>query len=269
MLKTKIEFTAKTISILGCGWFGFALAKELVAAGYDVKGSTTTEEKLNLLKAEQIDPFLINFSADQQQSDDLFFDSDVLLICIPPKRNSQELSDYPAKIASILQRAKLSKQVILISSTSVYGDSNETVHEQTETHPDTESGKMILAAEEILYRLCPENGSIIRFAGLIGPNRNPGRFFAGKTNIPNGLAPVNLIHQLDAIGIAKAIIEQSAFGQIYNACNPNHPSKMDFYTAAAKESNLPTPVFIPEKTNWKIVESLNVNLLDYMFQKQL
>jgi len=62
-------------------------------------------------------------------------------------------------------------------------------------------------AESALYRseqLFHENTNfqttVIRLAGLIGPGRNPARFFAGKTNIPNGNAPVNLIHLDDCIG---------------------------------------------------------------------
>jgi glycerol-3-phosphate dehydrogenase len=37
------------ISILGCGWYGTALAKTLVNAGYHVKGSTTSPQKLEVL----------------------------------------------------------------------------------------------------------------------------------------------------------------------------------------------------------------------------
>ena len=34
------------ISILGCGWLGLPLAKSLLAKGYKIKGSTTSESKL-------------------------------------------------------------------------------------------------------------------------------------------------------------------------------------------------------------------------------
>lgn len=257
----------KTVSILGCGWFGLALAKKLVQLGYNVKGSTTTPEKLALLADEVIQPFLINFTANKMVSDLAFFEADALFICIPPKRNSTELEYYPDKIKAILNASKNSvKNIILISSTSVYRDENKTVNENSETNPDTDSGKVVLAAEQLLKLECPNSFTIIRFAGLIGPNRNPARFFAGKKAIPNGLSPVNLIHQNDAVGIAIKIIEKQAFGQIYNACSPNHPAKMDFYTAAAKESGLEEPVFIAEKKDWKIVGSINVpEYLNYQF----
>lgn len=258
----------KTVSILGCGWFGLALAKKLIQLNYLVKGSTTTPEKIETLKQELITPYLINFTGEQVSADAAFFDSDVLFICIPPKRNSIELTDYPKKIEAIIKTAEnKTKHIILISSTSVYADENKRVDEETETNPATASGHMVLAAETLFKNLKNENHTIIRFAGLIGPNRNPGRFFAGKTAVPNGLAPVNLIHQQDAVGIAIAILAQQAFGRTYNACAPNHPSKQDFYTKAAHESALVEPKFISEKNEWKIVESINVpKYLEYYFE---
>ncbi|KLT66498.1 SDR family oxidoreductase [Pedobacter sp. BMA] len=261
----------KNISILGCGWFGLALAKELIMLDYHVKGSTTTPEKLSTLEEEKIEAFLINFTADQIDADPAFFNSDVLFICIPPKRNSPELADYPDKIAAILKGINQpATQVVLISSTSVYGDENRTVNEFSETMPDTDSGKMVLAAEQILKEKRPDHSTVLRFSGLIGPNRNAGRFFAGKSNIPNGLAPVNLIHQTDAVGIAVKLLQTQAFGHIYNACAPAHPSRTDFYTHAAQEMGLAIPEFIQEKKEWKLVESLNVpKYLDYKFQTDI
>jgi len=256
------------IAILGCGWFGLAFARKLIQLSYQVKGSTTTAEKLSKLSEEGIQPFLINFTADQVTVDADFFDADVLFICIPPKRNSTELLNYPQKINSILVAAKgKSKHVVLISSTSVYADENKIVNETSEPNPDTDSGKVVLAAEILFKELFPENHTVIRFAGLIGPDRNPGRFFAGKNNIPNGLAPVNLIHQIDAVGVAVKLLEKQAFGRTYNACSPSHPAKMELYTNAAKSAGLAEPNFIAEKKDWKIVESLNVpEFLDYAFE---
>lgn len=259
------------VSILGCGWFGLALAKQLLAAGYSVNGSTTSPEKLQLLSENNINPFLVNLTVNTISAEETFFEADVLFICIPPKRNSAELQNYPDKVKLILETAKGKvKQVVLISSTSVYGDDNKIVNENSETTPDTDSGKMVLAAEQILKAYYPTHFTIIRFAGLIGPERNPGRFFAGKMNVPNGLAPVNLIHQKDAVGIAEAILSNDAFGRIYNACSPQHPIKKDFYVKAAQNSGLTEPVFIDEKTSWKIVESLNVpKFLDYQFEVKI
>jgi 3-hydroxyisobutyrate dehydrogenase-like beta-hydroxyacid dehydrogenase len=47
------------ISILGCGWLGLPLAKSLLAKSYEVKGSTTSENKLEVLINAGILPFQI------------------------------------------------------------------------------------------------------------------------------------------------------------------------------------------------------------------
>ena len=47
------------ISILGCGWLGFPLAKRFIEEGYSVNGSTTSESKLSVLENAGINPFLV------------------------------------------------------------------------------------------------------------------------------------------------------------------------------------------------------------------
>ncbi len=49
----------RQISILGCGWLGLPLAKSLIEKRFSVKGSTTSEAKIVLLKNVGIAPFQI------------------------------------------------------------------------------------------------------------------------------------------------------------------------------------------------------------------
>jgi nucleoside-diphosphate-sugar epimerase len=145
----------KTISILGCGWYGLALAQSLISKGYSVKGSTTTEAKLSLLEQEGIVPFLIDLDLNLNHSDTPFFESDVLIISLPPRRNSGQHREYPKKMKkitdAIVHTGKV-KSVLMISSTSVYADVNREVAEGEIPVPDTESGVAILEAEHILTR---------------------------------------------------------------------------------------------------------------------
>lgn len=257
-----------TVSILGCGWYGLALAKALIEQQYKVKGSSTRAEKLKDLSENHIQPFLINFEKDEENYDPLFFHADVLFICIPPKRAAGQQSDYPKKIQRILNAVKLHKtpNVIFISSTSVYGDSNAELNELSSPLPETESGKAILKAENLLQDQNAFSTTIIRFAGLVGPDRDPGRFFSGKTDIPNGQAPVNLIHLNDCLGISLSILSQQLFGFTINACCPHHPSKQEFYTAAAMGSKLIPPVFKNERLKWKLISCIHSPLLNYTYQ---
>ncbi|SHE85044.1 SDR family oxidoreductase [Pedobacter caeni] len=258
-----------TISILGCGWYGLELAKNLIAAGYTIKGSSTTTEKLQTLSDAGIQPYLIDFQQDQQHYDPDFFETNLLLISIPPKRSSQEQHTFCQKIAGIAAIAEQHyvKQVIFISSTAVYGDHNMEINSSSPASPDTPSGKAMLEAEKLLSTQRSFTTTIFRFSGLIGPGRNPGRFFAGKQNIPNGQAPVNLVHLKDCVGFSMAVLKNQSFGHIYNVCSPDHPSRQEFYVKAAQVSGLPLPGFIDELQQWKRISSENPSAdLNYQYQ---
>ncbi|MDB5088705.1 MAG: hypothetical protein JWR09_2699 [Mucilaginibacter sp.] len=257
------------VSILGCGWYGKALAKSLLKNNVIVKGSATSPEKLQQLSDLGITPCLANFKADSEDYDPEFFKCDILIVSIPPKARQGESGDYLPKIQRIINaidKHQLTK-VIYISSTVVYGDSNSEVNELNDPEPDTESGKTLLEAENLFKQQTAFKTTIIRFAGLVGPGRHPGRFFAGKKDIPNGNAPVNLIHLDDCIGITLAVIEQDAFGYLINTCSPDHPIKSDFYLQATLQAGLSAPEFINELNNWKLINSVQIqDVLNYEFK---
>ena len=135
------------ISILGCGWLGLPLAQTLLGRGYIVKGSTTQEEKLATLEERGITPYLIRFSPqinDDYQAD--FFDSEVLIVNIPPKRNEEVIEVYPRQIASLLRAIERSpmKKVLFVSSTSVYPNVNRLVQESDTSENVKASGRALL-----------------------------------------------------------------------------------------------------------------------------
>jgi nucleoside-diphosphate-sugar epimerase len=255
------------ISILGCGWYGLALGKELVKRGHLVNGSTTSANRINELKEAGLMPYTVNITGSKVEYDTQFFNCETLIICIPPKLRSGSV-DYIAKILeliSLLIKFNI-KQVVYISSTGVYPESNATLDETVRPKPDTDSGKILFDAEELLRNHNSFKCTVIRFGGLVGPGRHPGRFFSGKTDIPNGRAPVNLIHLTDCLNIALAVIDKQLFGQTYNACAPHHPSKFEFYTRAAQHAGFPLPQFIDELQQWKAIESVNLTrFLNYHF----
>ncbi|MBS1523199.1 MAG: SDR family oxidoreductase [Bacteroidetes bacterium] len=259
------------VSILGCGWYGKALAKELLQKGIIVKGSATSAEKMDELKDLSISPFIVQVNGDQANYEADFFKCDTLVISIPPRLKKGEGVTYLAKIKHIIDAILHNnmQNIIYISSTGVYGDHNRTVTENDDPDPDTESGKILLEAENLFRNESKFKTTIVRFGGLVGPGRHPGRFFAGKTDIPNGLAPVNMIHLDDCVGIGSAIIEQDAFGHLFNACSPDHPAKEDFYKDAALKGGYESPQFLCELRAWKIIESVNLKpILNYTFKIQ-
>ena len=259
------------VSILGCGWYGKALAKDLLQKGIIVKGSATSAEKASALKGLGIAPFIISINTDEIYIDVDFFKCDVLVISIPPGLKKGEGPAYLPKLIYIIQAIQDNniQKVIHISSTGVYGDHNKTVIETDDPTPDTGSGKILLEAENLFKKQTDFKTTIVRFAGLVGPGRHPGRFFAGKKDIPNGQAPVNMIHLDDCVGIGSAIIKEGAFGYLFNACSPDHPVKEDFYKDTALKGGYETPQFVHELKSWKIIDSINIQpVLNYSFKVQ-
>lgn len=258
----------RTISILGCGWYGKALGAALIAKGFKVKGSATSAARLGALTEAGIIPFIVNVDAGGISADAGFFDREVLVISIPPKFRKGETAGYLPKLGHIIEAIRQSsiKKVIYIGSTGVYGDTNSEVDETNPPQPDPGTGTILLEAEKLFEAETAFKTTILRFGGLIGPGRDPGGFFAGKTDIPNGRAPVNLVSLGDCIGITEALISKDAFGYVFNACMPWHPSKSTFYRAMSKKAGLPEPVFIDELKSWKIVNSVNLKkVLNYEF----
>jgi nucleoside-diphosphate-sugar epimerase len=260
------------ISILGCGWLGLPLAKSLLQNGFSIKGSTTSLEKMSPLQSAGITPFLLRLAEHQisESIADFLADSQILIINIPPKLRGGSTENFVAKITTLLPFIENStiEKVLFVSSTSVYGDDNDLVTEDTPLNPDREGGRQLAIVENVLQKNSQFQTTILRFGGLIGEDRNPVRFLSGRENIENPNAPINLIHQDDCIGIIEKIIALNPWNETYNAVAPFHPSRQEYYTQKATELNLALPKFAALNTivgktilNNKLIEVLHYSFL--------
>ena len=258
------------ISILGCGWLGFPLAKTLLQNGFTVKGSTTSADKLALLENAGIQAFLISLKAEETQGKAMDFleNSTILIIDIPPKLRGLEKENFVAKIQKLVPFIEQStvEKLLFISSTSVYSDKEKHITETVLPNPDTESGIQLLASEKLLQSNKSFQTTILRFGGLIGEDRHPIKFLAGRKDVENPEAPINMIHQDDCIGIILKIITTHSWGETFNAAAPFHPSREDYYIHKAIELGLAAPTFNHEKPSvGKIIDSGKVEGLGYTF----
>ena len=249
-----------TIAIMGCGWLGFPLAKVLIQDGCQIHGSTTSEEKMGKLAAAGIHPFLISLSEDGIEGDIEGFLSnvDALVINVPPKLRGGHKENYVKKMQLLHGAIKLSqvKQLIFISSTSVYGDIDGEVTEETTPEPVTESGKQLKVSEDVFRKDNSLKATIIRFGGLIGPERHPVTMLSGRKNLSNGNAPINLIHLNDCIGIITEILKKNWWGETLNGVYPYHPTKQEYYASKAIGKELQVPDFnVNSPKKGKIVSS--------------
>ncbi|MFD2100525.1 SDR family oxidoreductase [Flagellimonas iocasae] len=254
------------IGVLGCGWLGLPLAKQLVLDSHEVFGSTTSEDKLLQLKNEGIQPYQITLKPEKIHGNiqDFLSQIDVLIINVPPRLRGSSTESFIDKM--VLLRQEIQKcgvaKVIFVSSTAVYGDLEGEVTEQTQTHPTNESGIQLVQSEMLFWDDPNIKTTIIRFGGLIGPDRHPVTMLAKKQELSNGNDPVNLIHLDDCIHMIQTILVNQYWGDIFNGVNPFHPSKNDYYSSEAAKRNLPLPPYQIDNTPSKAKVVISKNFLD-------
>jgi nucleoside-diphosphate-sugar epimerase len=266
----------KTVTIAGLGWLGQPLAYRLSTLGYTVKGSVTSIEKATLLQQNGFEAYPLEISENgiDGEINALLKNCECLIIMIPPGLRKNTGADYVLKMAHLLETIKNSsvKKIILVSSTSVYDDSQGKVTEKDEPKPETIAGKQLRQVEQLFSNSEELQTTIVRFGGLIGGSRQPVKYLAGRMDLADGNAPVNLIHRDDCISILVEILKQDAFGKVFNAVNPNHPTKAEYYSEKAKELGLESPTFSENVSEeiFKKVDSENLErILKYSFKTPL
>lgn len=236
----------KTISIAGCGWLGAPLARNLLAEGYTVKGSTTHSEKKSVMKDVGIKPYLLRLEPELSllEPDD-FFDTDLLIICFPPKTRTETEEYHPNQIRAVASEIRKNniKHCIYISSTSVYAESGQELREDDAPEPEGSKHSGIRQAELLLQEVPGLKLTILRCGGLMGYDRIPGKYFAGKQGLTTGELPVNYVHRDDVIKVILEVIRQNYWNETLNVVALEHPSRKDVYLSNAQEFGFEPPTF--------------------------
>jgi len=264
---------------------GLPLAEHLVERQFSVKGSTTTPQKIDILRHEQIEPFFLESQPDSLKGEKipLFFNSDILFLNIPFKRNLSNPIIYQQQIEAVVKHVESStiKFLIFASTTAVYPDSLIEAREDSIFESETERSRVLYAIEQSLLKNNYFDTTVIRFGGLCGGERRIGKFLAGQKNLmhpPSFVAktgrgaggdwPVNLIHLDDCVAIVTQIIENNIRHEIFNACCDDHPTRRELYTQAALKMGQKPPEFDnKDKSQGKIVSNKKLKKqLGYTFK---
>ena len=254
----------KSISILGAGWLGFSLAEQILHLNYQVNASTTHVEKLSVFEQAGLKPFLIQLN-NADEIDQTFW-TETLILSFPPGK-SGDYSSYANKVEHILkQLPETCKQVIMISSTSVYPKKTGHWKENEKFEAETPEAQSILDAEEAVLS-SNKQAIVLRLSGLVGYDRNPARF--GTSRLPAN-EPVNMIHRDDAIGVIIRLLELEHMEGIFNVCAPMHPNRQAFYGAGAAALGVESPIL--QSSSSALTRTIDCRKLiaetQYVFQKE-
>ncbi|GGA99177.1 SDR family oxidoreductase [Agarivorans gilvus] len=259
----------KRISIVGCGWLGLPLAQNLLQQGFHILGSRRQLAELAELHHLGIEAYQLELNPEIDSNNiAALLDCDLLIINIPPRRKTNTAEFHIAQIQHLLDAAERYqvKRVLFISSTSVYGAQQGLVDESTPRQPETNSGKALKQIEDDLLSRQAFQASVLRFSGLVGGQRKPGRFLSGKT-VSGASSPVNIIHRDDCIALISRLIHRDQWGECFNACSDQHPQKQAFYNLAAQQLGVAPPQFDQQGGSNKIISNHKIkSSLNYQFQ---
>ena len=236
---------SKIVSIIGCGWLGLPLAEQLLGAGFTLKGSTTSAQKRAVLIQQSIDAYQLVLNPEPTGKLNALLEADTLVINVPPKAGKMGDGFHPKQIEHLTNAVRQSsiQHVIYVSSTSVYPDPSRTVVEDDVTTETGSGAPMLVRAEQLVQALAADKiVTILRYGGLMGYDRIPGKYVAGKT-VDSGEVPVNYLHRDDAVGILQTIIEQQPRG-VFNGVSPEHPTREAIYRKSCDDFGYELPVFI-------------------------
>ena len=265
----------KQLSIIGCGWLGLPMAKHFIAEGYTIKGSTTSEAKLKSLEEANIKGYFMRLGENSISGNinACLKKSETLIINIPPGLRKNPNKNHVAEITHLIKAIEISdiKSVLYISSTSVFEDEAyfPIIGGYTKPNATSNSAKQLIEIEQMLQENRNFKTTILRFGGLFDAERHPAKYLAGKKDILNPYAPINLIHKRDCIAIISKIIKNNIWEVSLNASHPNHPNKKDYYVNYCIQNHMVLPEFnTTQKSKGKVIDTSNlVQLLDYSFEQ--
>ncbi|MFA5489642.1 MAG: NAD-dependent epimerase/dehydratase family protein [Candidimonas sp.] len=143
-----------------------------------------------------------------------------------------------------LQAATL-RRIVFVSSTAVYGSSQEIIDEDTPAQPEHFNGRVLLEAEQWLHRRHPHAAVSLRLSGLYGPGRTGllTRLADGTASVPDGGGHwANRIHIDDAARACAHLLKLPSPEPRYIGTD-GQPWRIDaLYDALAQALDAPVPL---------------------------
>ena len=241
---------SKKIIVWGVGWLGLPVVNQLLKENHNIVCLTRNISK-------KID--LINQGIESLSIEEILKNQDILKTCesfiltVPPVNDSF----FFETLLTILNSLPKDVQFIYTSSTGIYQDINGEVDEDSAL----DSTSKVYLTEQFLQLNKPENLTILRLGGLIGPKRHPIRYLIKNPINSSPLQVVNLIQQQDVIEVICLLVKTKIRG-IYNICSPEHPKRKDYYSKAAIALEMGKLIFETESSKTgKIVKSKKIKTI--------
>ncbi|HSF74578.1 SDR family oxidoreductase [Microcoleus sp. Pol14C2] len=250
------------LTIIGCGYVGTALAKYWHPKPDHVVTVTTTSKERVVELEEVAARVVVMKGNDAAAVQSLVQNQDTILVSVAPISDRQVSGETYAEtylptarnLIASLAGATTSKQVIYLSSCSVYGNQNgDWVDEESLVAPISLHGNILSETEQILLQANRENVRvcILRLGGIYGPGRDMEKRFrsvAGTSLSGTGKNFTNWVHLDDIVSAVEFMREKRCQG-IYNLVDDQKITIGELSNQVCNFYNLPQVLWNPSQSS--------------------
>ena len=235
------------VTIVGCGYVGLELARQLLADGHAVVGVRRSRSGLDAV--EVVGATAVAADATDPDSLAALPDTDAVVFAASSGGRGADAARavYVEGLRNVIReygaRGSPPDRLVYTSSTGVYGDHDgDWVDEETPLDPTTDKTRVLAEAE----RVAPEeaaavgiDGTVARFAGLYGPDRyRLDRYLQG----PVTAGYLNMVHRDDAAGAVRFLLaEDLAHDEVVLVVDDEPVDKWAFADWLADECGVDRP----------------------------
>jgi nucleoside-diphosphate-sugar epimerase len=237
--------------VIGCGYLGAELLRELTRTGWKSTGITLSESSAAALRSEGLKVV----AADLRTSDFRILTENhpaVIIHCASSGKGGP-----PAYREIFLETTKrLLKEtgfehLIFTSSTSVYAQTDGSmVTEKDLAEPERETGKILRDTEELVLA---HQGTVLRLSGIYGPGRCVPlqKLLSGEAVIEgDGERIMNSIHRDDAV-TAFSLAARHRWQGILNVADDTPVTQLEWFQWVCARTGRPLPPFVPRDLSRK------------------
>jgi nucleoside-diphosphate-sugar epimerase len=201
--------------VLGCGYVGLELGRQLRDRGHDVVGVRRSDAGLDAVDDAGLDAVRADVTGPDTLSG--LPDADWLVFAASSGGRGADAARrvYVEGLENVVDefrsRPSPPDRLVYTSSTGVYGDHDgDWVDEETPLEPTTAKTRVLAEAEEVAAT-APMPSTVARFAGLYGPDRyRLDRYLDGP--VTEGY--LNMVHRADAAGAVRFVLDRAVDGRL-------------------------------------------------------
>jgi len=230
--------------MIGCGYLGARVGRAWLDSGRAV--SALTRSRADALATLGFEP-IVGDVLDLGSLKALPAASTILYAVGLDRAAGRSMHEvYVGGLRNALTALPAGGRFIYVSSTSVYGQTDGSiVDEDSPTEPLEENGRIVLEAERTLREFRPD-ATILRFAGIYGPDRwlRKQPLLRGEPYRGDAEKWLNVIRVEDGVRAVLAA-EAAAPGGTFNIADDHPTTRREFYTELARLLGAPEARFEP------------------------